>query len=113
MTLEDIVEEIVGEILDEYDRPIMPYRRISEHEYIFNGRIDIDDFNDIMGTRLDRSVADTLGGFIFTRLGRIPEEGEQVREGSLVMTVEKVEGRRIRQVRVRKEESPEDTQEAS
>ena len=112
VTLEDIVEEIVGEILDEYDRPMTPYRRISEHEYIFNGRIDIDDFNDIMGTRLDRSVADTLGGFIFTRLGRIPEEGEQVREGSLVMTVEKVEGRRIRQVRVRKE-SPEDTQEAS
>ncbi len=113
VTLEDIVEEIVGEILDEYDRPITPYRRISEHEYIFNGRIDIDDFNDIMGTKLDRNVADTLGGFIFTRLGRIPEEGEQVREGSLVMTVEKVEGRRIRQVRVRKEESSEETQEAS
>ncbi len=113
VTLEDIVEEIVGEILDEYDRPITPYRRISEHEYIFNGRIDIDDFNDIMGTKLDRNVADTLGGFIFTRLGRIPEEGEQVREGSLVMTVEKVEGRRIRQVRVRKEEPPEEPQEDS
>ncbi len=108
VTLEDIVEEIVGEILDEYDRPIMPYRRVSENEYVFNGRIDIDDFNDIMGVRLDRSIADTLGGFIFTRLGRIPEEGEQVREGSLVMTVEKVEGRRIRQVRVRREASPEE-----
>ncbi len=103
VTLEDIVEEIVGEILDEYDRPVVAYQRISENEYVFNGRIDLDDFNDIMGVRLDRNVADTLGGFIFTRLGRIPEEGEELREGPLILRVEKVEGRRIVQVRVRKQ----------
>ncbi len=100
VTLEDIMEEIVGEIHDEYDRPEQPYRKISEHEYIFTGRIDIDDFNDIMGTHLDRNVADTLGGFIFTRLGRIPEEGARLEEDGLIFIVEKVQGHRISQVRV-------------
>ncbi len=102
VTLEDIMEEIVGEIHDEYDQPEQAYQRLSENEYLFTGRIDIDDFNDIMGTHLDRNVADTLGGFIFTRLGRIPEEGAQVEEEGLSMIVEKVQGHRILQVRVKR-----------
>ncbi len=103
VTLEDIVEEIVGEILDEYDRgEAASYRKLSDDEYLFWGRVDLDDVNDLLGTHFDRRVADTLGGFIYSRLGRIPQEGEHLQVQGWDMTVEKVEGRRIQQVRLRR-----------
>lgn len=102
VTLEDIMEEIVGEIHDEYDRPVMDIRRISENEFLVSGRMDIDNLNDLLGTQLERNIADTLGGFIFTRLGRVPQEGEAFREGPLLIKVEKVEGHRIQLVRIQK-----------
>ena len=60
VTLEDIVEEIVGEIRDEYDQAEeLLFQEVGEDEYLFQGRIDLDDFNDIMGTELPNSEADT------------------------------------------------------
>lgn len=101
VTLEDIVEEIVGEILDEYDQAEeMLYQVINDAEYTFQGRIDLDDFNDIMESELPREEADTLGGFIYSRIGRVPTGGENVQIDDLQLTVEQVSGRRIRKVRV-------------
>ncbi|NPA30773.1 MAG: HlyC/CorC family transporter, partial [Chloroflexi bacterium] len=106
VTLEDIVEEIVGEIHDEYDRPeATSYRQVGEGEYLFWGRVDLDDVNDLLGTHFDRNIADTLGGFIYSRLGRIPQEGEHLQAEGWDITVEKVEGRRIQQVRMQRLES--------
>ena len=106
VTLEDIVEEIVGEIHDEYDRPEAAlYRQVGEGEYLFWGRVDLDDVNDLLGTHFDRNIADTLGGFIYSRLGRIPQEGEHLEAQGWDITVEKVDGRRIQQVRMRRLES--------
>ena len=106
VTLEDIVEEIVGEIHDEYDRADMPlYREVGEGEYLFWGRVDLDDVNDLLGTHFDRHVADTLGGFIYNQLGRTPREGDRLQAEGWDIVVEKVEGQRIRQVRVRRETS--------
>ncbi len=103
VTLEDIVEEIVGEIHDEYDQPeAASYRQVSDGEYLFWGRVDLDDVNDLLGTHFDRNIADTLGGFIYSRLGRIPQEGEHLQAEGWDITVEKVEGRRIQQVRMRR-----------
>lgn len=103
VTLEDIVEEIVGEILDEYDKAEeMLYQAISDSEYVFHGRIDLDDFNDIMHSDLPREEADTLGGFIYSRIGRVPTGGESIHVNDLTLTVEQVSGRRIRKVRVRR-----------
>jgi putative hemolysin len=100
VTLEDIVEEIVGEIRDEYDQSEeLLYLQVSADEYTIQGRIDLDDLNQVLGTHLTKEIADTLGGFIYSEIGRIPVEGEQVKVEDWILTVEKVTGRRIRLVR--------------
>ena len=101
VTLEDIIEEIIGEIQDEYDElEEEDYEEIKEGEYIFRGRIDLDDFADITGKDLPEGDADTLAGFLYEKLGRVPKGGETVHEKSLVLTIEQVAARRIRRVRV-------------
>ncbi len=103
VTLEDIVEEIIGEIQDEYDlREEKAFQQVSEDEYLVLGRIDLDDFNELMHADLPVDEADTLGGFIYMQIGRVPTGGEQVRVGDLELTVAQVTGRRIRKVRVRR-----------
>lgn len=100
VTLEDIVEEIFGEIQDEYDyAEESPYQELEGGEYMFLGRIDLDDFNDILGCDLPSDEADTLGGYIYSRLGRVPQPGEQIEKDGLLLTVEQVSARRIRKVR--------------
>jgi putative hemolysin len=100
VTLEDIVEEIVGEIRDEFDQAEeQPFQAIDENTVIFLGRVDIYDFNGIMGVNLHREEAETIGGFIYGRIGRVPEEGESVEVDGVRLTVEQVSGRRIRKVR--------------
>ena len=100
VTLEDIVEEILGEILDEYDQgEESPYQLLKNGDYLFLGRIDLDDFNEIMSSSLPADEADTLGGYIYSRIGRVPDAGEIIRHDDLVLTVEQVTGRRIRKVR--------------
>lgn len=100
VTLEDIVEEIVGEIRDEYDvSEEQLFEKVSDDEYLFHGRIDLDEFNNVMGSHIPKDVADTLGGFIYSQIGRVPVGGEQVALDDLQLTVEQVSGRRIRRVR--------------
>jgi CBS domain containing-hemolysin-like protein len=102
VTLEDIVEEIVGEILDEYDQAEeAPYQKLTDGSYVFQGRVNLDDFNEIMGCDLTSDEADTLGGYIYSRLGRAPVVGEAVQKDNLVLTVEQVSARRIRKVSAR------------
>ena len=101
VTLEDIIEEIIGEIQDEYDGlEEENYEEISKREYLFRGRIDLDDFADITGRDLPEGDADTLAGFLYEKLGRVPKGGESVRENGLLLTIEQVSARRIRRVRV-------------
>ena len=100
VSLEDIVEEIVGEIRDEYDQSEeLLFQPVNENEVLFHGRIDIDDFNELVDTHLTRDVADTLGGYIYGQIGRVPLEGEEVELEDWLLIVEKVIGRRIRLVR--------------
>ena len=107
VTLEDIIEEIIGEIQDEYDNSEEePFEKIGENEYLFLGSIDLDDFAEIMGTDLPEGDADTLAGYLYEKLGRVPQGGEIVRERGLLLTIEQVSARRIRRVRVEREASP-------
>ncbi|MEN8174041.1 MAG: hemolysin family protein, partial [Chloroflexota bacterium] len=99
VTLEDIIEEIFGEIQDEYDEEEeLPYRKLEDGSYIFRGRVDLDDFNEIMESNLPIDEADTLGGFIYAYLGHVPVKGEQIMGNGLLLTVEHVSDRRIRKV---------------
>jgi len=109
VTLEDIVEEIVGEIQDEYDQSEeLPYQVVDESTYIFQGRIGLDDFNELMDSRLPVDEADTLGGFIYGQIGRVPASGESLQVEGLLLTVEQVTGRRIRKVRAQKVHIPQE-----
>ena len=108
VTLEDIIEEIIGEIQDEYDElEEKDYEEIGEGEYIFRGGIDLDDFAEIMKMDLPEGDTDTLAGFLYEKLGRVPQGGEIVREKNLLLTIEQVAARRIRRVRVVYESSTE------
>ena len=100
VTIEDILEEIVGEIQDEYDRETPQFEIVSEHEAIVDGRLSIDDLADEMDILWPEPASGTLGGYIQRRLGRIPSEGESVELPGLRLTVLVVEHRRVRQVRV-------------
>lgn len=103
VTLEDIVEEIVGEIRDEYDQgEDILFQQISPDEMLFIGRTDLDDLNELLGTHLTKDLADTVGGYLYGTLGHVPVEGEQVSMEGWVLTVEMVTGRRIRRVRARR-----------
>ncbi|MBX3048297.1 MAG: HlyC/CorC family transporter [Anaerolineales bacterium] len=108
VTLEDMMEEIVGEIQDEYDQgEELPYQKISDEEYIFHGRFNLDDFNEIMGSSLSSEDADTVGGFLFNEIGHVPKAGEQWETEGLHLKVEQVAGRRVRRVRARRVANPE------
>ena len=103
VTLEDIVEEIVGEIRDEYDQgEEQLFERVDENTYIILGRATIDEFNLITNASLSDEYADTLGGFIYGQLGRVPQPGEVVINCGFEFTVEQVVARRIIKVKVRR-----------
>jgi len=103
VTLEDIIEEIFGEIQDEYDENEEQSYQIQEDgSYLFRGRVDIDDFNDLMDSNLPVDEADTLGGFLYMMFGHVPTAGEYVEDDGLRLTVEQVNSRRIRLVRAQR-----------
>ena len=103
VTLEDIFEEIVGEIQDEYDQSEeAPYVQVGEDEYIFQGKVDLRDFNEVMGSQLPTEETETLGGFIYEQVGRVPTNKETLQVGDINLTIEQVTGRRIRKVRAKK-----------
>lgn len=100
VTLEDIVEEIVGEIRDEYDTAEeMPVEKISDDEYLFKGQIDLDDVNEMLGLELTAEYSDSLGGFIYGELGRVPGAGDALDFDGWKFTVEEVRGNRISKIR--------------
>ena len=103
VTLEDIFEEIVGEIQDEYDQSEeAPYMQVGEGEYVFQGKVDLRDFNEVMGSHLPTEETETLGGFIYEQVGRVPSSGESLQVGDINLTIEQVTGRRIRKVRAKR-----------
>ena len=100
VTIEDLLEEIVGEIQDEYDVEEPYVEFVSDTEYVFDARVDLDDLNRLMDVSLPTGDSDTLGGFIYTELGKVPTVGDQVAFDNMDFTVESVAGRRIKKVRV-------------
>ena len=103
LTIEDLLEEIVGEIQDEYDiHEEALYEKVHETEYVFNARVDLDDLNHLLDTTIPTDDNDTLGGYIFSRLGRVPNVNDSFEDHGLKFHVLSVTGRRIRKVSVQK-----------
>ena len=104
VTIEDLLEEIVGEIQDEFDEEEPMKVEISPGEVILDGRADIDELTELVEPVLeleDDEEYDTLGGFVYHRIGRVPVVGDAVVIEPFVITVIKVSGRRVGKVRVR------------
>ena len=108
VTVEDLLEEIVGEITDEFDREDESIHRISDHEAILDARVSIDELEELFGVKVEEGDFDSVGGFILSHLDKMPTAGEEVRVDGLVVRILAVSGRRIKRVRVIKEEPPAD-----
>ncbi len=106
VTMEDMLEEIVGEIRDEYDHEESRLDIISESEVVASGLVSIGDLAETLDVELDVPDVDTVGGVVYAALGRIPLNGDVVELEELRITVEKVAGRRVRQVRVVRKPEP-------
>lgn len=102
VTLEDILEEVVGEIEDEYDKGTKLWRKISEREYLLNPRIEIETINDDLGVGLPEGDGDyeTLSGFLFMKAGSIPKVGDKIKYKNLEFAIQKATVRSIEEVRL-------------
>jgi putative hemolysin len=95
VTLEDVVEEIVGEIVDEYDIETPSLEYLGDGSLRVQGRTNIDEVNEALGVELPDDEWDTVGGLVFNLLGKVPDEGETVRFQGLEFRTERVDGHRI------------------
>lgn len=100
VTLEDCLEELVGEIVDEYDADEVEIERLADGDLIVAGSLNIDDLADELGVEISADDVDSVGGLIFSTLGRVPVVGDEVEVGACRFTAVEVEGRRVRSVRV-------------
>jgi CBS domain containing-hemolysin-like protein len=100
VTIEDMLEEIVGEIRDEYDVESEPIVEEGSGRFIFDGKVDIDEVSQRLGVQIEREGFETVGGYLLTHLGRVPAVGERVEIDELLVEVLEVERQRIHKVRI-------------
>ncbi|MFQ5808453.1 MAG: transporter associated domain-containing protein, partial [Armatimonadota bacterium] len=103
VTIEDILEELVGEIQDEHDPEEFVIRRLSETEALIDPGVSVADASEMLGIEIPEGDYETLGGFVLERAGHLPEAGERVRADGLEMVVEERDGPRLTLVRVVKQ----------
>lgn len=104
VTIEDILEEIVGDILDEYDDEKNLIEYIDENIVIANSKMSMEEVNDILGENLPEDEFESLGGFVFNLLGRIPNVGDSIEYNNIIFKVLEVHSRRIKKIELRKKE---------
>lgn len=100
VTMEDILEEIVGEIWDEHDEQVKVINQLNEHTFIFSADFSLEEFARLTKVELPDSLYHTLGGWLVEEFQRVPQKGEQFFYENLMLTIEEAESRRIRKVRV-------------
>jgi CBS domain containing-hemolysin-like protein len=103
VTLEDLLEELVGEIEDEYDLDEPEIVQLGDDTYRASGKASIDDINDILEIELPDDEWDTVGGLVMGLIGDIPDEGQDVKFQGLTFVAERVQGRRISTVMITRE----------
>jgi CBS domain containing-hemolysin-like protein len=107
VTLEDLLEEIVGEIADEYDREEPNIEPLPDGDYRVNARLGIDEVNELLDVELPSTEWDSIGGLLFNLVGGVPREGQEVEFMGLRLRAERVQGRRIGRVRIHRLTPPE------
>ncbi len=100
VTLEDLLEEIVGEIADEFDRDVSQFKQLREGVYLTNARMEIEAVNENLGLNLPLGNYHTLGGFLIKQMGDIPRNGERVRYHNLLFIIRNADLRAIKEVEV-------------
>jgi putative hemolysin len=100
VTLEDLLEEIVGDIEDEFDLPDESVERVDDTHVRIDGTFPIDDFNEQFGTSIGVEDYHTMAGFAFGLLGRAPEVGDEVPTDGVLMRVVEIEGSRIQRLEI-------------
>ena len=98
VTIEDLLEEIVGEIDDEFDQAVSPYRKLGENHFLINARMEVEALNEALHLDLPLGDYDTLAGFIISQIGDLPRPGEQVRWNNLRFVVRLAEARSVKEV---------------
>lgn len=111
VTMEDLIEEIVGDIRDEYDEgEEEELLEVGPGEYLIEGHVSLEDINDRIGTEFESEDYDSIGGLLIEMLGRIPAEGDCAKREGMVLTAEKVDKTKIEQVRLHLTEDRKDEQ---
>jgi CBS domain containing-hemolysin-like protein len=100
VTLEDLIEELVGEIVDEYDVEEPPVQPLGDGEVSVTARLPVDELNELLDAELPEGDWDTVGGLLFNVLGRVPVEGEAVEVDGVRLVAERVQGHRIGRIRI-------------
>jgi CBS domain containing-hemolysin-like protein len=113
VTVEDLLEEIVGELRDEFDIEEQPVQLVTASEVIVDARVGIDDLNEMFDTDIKAEDFDSVGGLIVNELGRMPSVGDQVAVNGIELKVLSVNGRRIKKVRITKAEDKHEPEQAS
>jgi magnesium and cobalt transporter len=108
VTVEDVVEELVGEIRDEYDSEAEPIVREADDTYLFSAKVGIGEMAERLGVQIEDGDFETVGGYVLSRVGRVPAVGERFAFDGLDVEIVEAEGRRIHKVRVRRAPQPEE-----
>jgi CBS domain containing-hemolysin-like protein len=103
-TLEDIIEEIVGEIRDEFDEEEPAVKETDDGSYLTNGRVSINQVNEALGTDFESQDFETVGGLVLGHLGRVPEAGDEVHIDGHLLRVDQTDGPRIARILIRRTE---------
>ena len=102
VTMEDLIEEIVGDIRDEQEKELREIEEISANRYVVDGRTDIGKLNERLAAKLPEDEFETVGGFVLGLFGRLPAEGDQIRFDNLLFTVLRLRKNRIARIRILK-----------
>ncbi len=98
--LEDIIEEIVGDIQDEFDNEVEDILKLDDNSYLCDGRVDIEDLNEMLGIHIPEQDFDTLGGFVFDLFGKIPVKSEKVSFNELDFIIQEIDGHKIKTIKI-------------
>ncbi|SEF63363.1 putative hemolysin [Caloramator fervidus] len=100
ITIEDLIEEIVGNISDEYDEDIKDFQKLENNIYLVDGLVSIDEVNEKLNLKIPSKHHDTIGGFVLDLIGNIPQKGQKVEYENITFTVEKIDEKRIEQIKI-------------